>query len=136
MRGCARANSLQPMTPTRILSLRLWSIIPLALAPTLYSQGISLTNSGFYTQNFDSLPTTPGISWLNYGTLPGWIAQTDATPNPLPIAIFNGGDGATSGFLSMGFAGNTDRAIGFRPTTTSYGMTLWASWPKIPQAAR
>ena len=99
-------------------------MIPLALAPNLYSQGVALTNSGFYSQNFDTLPIAAGVSWTNYGTLPGWLAQTDTTPNPLPIGIFNGGGGAVSGFLSMGFAGNTDRAIGFRPTTSNYGMTL------------
>ena len=81
------------MIPARFLSRRLWSIIPLALAPDLYSQGVSLINSRYYSQNFDSLPTAAGVSWTNYGTLPGWLAQTDATPNPLPIGIFNGGAG-------------------------------------------
>src|SRR4051812_1471451 len=74
---------LHPMIPTRILLRRLCATLPLALVSSLQGQGISLTSGGFYSQNFDSLPTTPGIGWFNYGTLPGWLAQTDATPNPL-----------------------------------------------------
>jgi fibronectin-binding autotransporter adhesin len=119
-----RIYPLAPMSPARILSCRLLPLFPLVFAPSLYGQGVSLGGSGYYTQNFDTLPATTGTFWVNDSTLPGWSAQTDVTPNPLPIGIYNGGAAAASGFLSMGLAADPDRAIGFRPTTTNFGMTL------------
>src|SRR5215213_2480012 len=110
------------MSPTRILTTRLLPLLPLMLTSALHGQSVSLSGSGIYTQNFDSLPIGTGSFWTNNVTLPGWMAQTDATPSPLPIGVYNGGDGAVSGLLSMGLAGNLDRALGFRPTSVSYGM--------------
>ena len=57
-----------------------------------------------------------------------WLANESDTGG-LPVGLFGastGGGAALSGLLSMGLAGNTDRAFGFRPTTVNYGMTLFA----------
>src|SRR5688572_13818080 len=82
------------MTPTRILIGRIWPYLSLTLAPALFAQGVPLTGGGIYTQNFDTLPSATGISWVNDSTLPGWTAQTDATPSPLPLNVYNGGGAA------------------------------------------
>jgi fibronectin-binding autotransporter adhesin len=109
------------MKSTRILSSSVATLLALVAARQVHGQAISLSGAGTYLQNFDGL--IGGTNWVNNTTIPGWYAQTDTTPNPLPIAA---SDGSTTirGLLSLGTSGGADRAFGWSPTTTNYGMTL------------
>ena len=89
---------------------------------------IAITNSGSYTQNFDSLPTS-GTSnvWSNDVTLAGWWAEQ---ANGGAIAIIRAGDGGSnSGALySFGTGSDTERALGSvssgTPGTITFGVQL------------
>ena len=91
-------------------------------------QAINISAAGPYAQNFNLLPTAAGTNWADNSTIPGWYARADTNATtatlPLPIGIYNGGSAVVSGFLSIGDTGNTERALGARPTTTNYGMVI------------
>ena len=89
---------------------------------------IAITNSGSYTQNFDSLPTS-GTSnvWSNDGTLAGWWAEQASGG---AIAIIRAGDGSsnTGALYSFGTGGGSERALGSvssgTPGTITFGVQL------------
>ncbi len=92
------------------------------------AQAISITGTGTYLQNFDTLPTAAG-NWANDVTLPAWYATSYTTTgdvlgaqvNPLPLGIYNTGAARASGFFSAGTG--SERALAWGGTTTNYGIS-------------
>ena len=89
---------------------------------------IAITNSGSYTQNFDSLPTS-GTSnvWSNDVTLAGWWAEQSSGG---ATAIIRAGSGSsnTGALYSFGTGTAAERALGSTssgtPGTITFGVQL------------
>ncbi|MEO7317712.1 MAG: hypothetical protein ABIZ56_01855, partial [Chthoniobacteraceae bacterium] len=121
-------NLLASRSPSRLADFRILSVSAAALLASIAGargQAISISGVGAYSQNFDTLPTVGGTNWTDNSTLPGWYARTDTLTSPtLPIGVYDGGGPVPTGFLSIGNAASTERALGARPTTTGYGMVV------------
>ncbi len=70
---------------------------------------ISLSGSGTYTQDFNTLPSAGSGTWTDDTTLSGWYAQRTGTGTNI---LVDTGAGNTGGLYSFGSAGSTDRALG------------------------
>lgn len=71
-----------------------------------------MMDSGFYSQNFDSLGVSSG-PWVNNVTLPGWYASKSSVDSTAYIA--DSGSSITGGLYSYGVSGAhaaSDRALG------------------------
>ncbi len=124
MKSSAALSSLNRIGNLRILTVSAATL--LASYAGASGQAISISGIGSYTQNFDTLPTSAGTNWTDNITIPGWYARTDALVSPtLPIGLYSGGSTTVvSGFLSVGLATSSERSLGTRPTTNSYGTIL------------
>ncbi len=124
MKTPAASSSINRIGSLRILTASAATL--LASFAGARGQAISISGIGTYSQNFDSLPTAAGTNWTDNITIPGWYARTDALVSPtLPITLYSGGSTTVvSGFSSVGFATSSERSLGSRPTTTSYGMIV------------
>lgn len=89
----------------------------LLLLCTLFSTNlahsqVSITATGSYTQDFNSLPSSgTSNSWQNNVTLPNWYGQSSGTTNPTTI-IADAGTNTTGSYHSYGAVGSNDRALG------------------------
>ncbi|NJN34848.1 MAG: hypothetical protein HC817_11930 [Saprospiraceae bacterium] len=73
----------------------------------LVAQTFSLTGTNpTYTQNFNTLPTATGTSWVNNSTIPNWYANISGN------ILVGSGSGTSLGLYSYGAASNTERALG------------------------
>ncbi len=70
---------------------------------------ISITGSGSYSQNFNSLITTGSATWTDNSTIAGWYSQR--TGNGTTYAA-DTGSGNGGGLYSYGTGTNADRALG------------------------
>lgn len=104
----------------RALGLAASALLPATLPALDYAGGV-------YTQNFDSLVATnntTGHTWTNDSTLPGWFASrstyaaTDATLGGSAANFVPTATAANVGLFSFGTANATDRAFGFRSTSS------------------
>ena len=97
-----------------------------------HAQGISLTTTGTYSQNFDSLFTS-GTAWTNGVTLSGWYAERaggTAAAGVIPSLIIGSGSSNTGGVYNFGVSGTSgaalDRALGSAgsgtPGNLAYGV--------------
>jgi endonuclease I len=79
----------------------------------------SITGPGFYFQNFDSLPASSSVTWVDGTTLPAWYAQRTGSGN----TIVAGSGTASTGAL-YSFGNTTDRALGSVGSGSS-GALAW-----------
>ena len=82
-----------------------------AITPTfLNAQAISVSTSGTYTQNFDTLANTGTTNaWTDNSTITGWYAQRSGTGTTYSADT---GSGTAGTLYSYGASGSTDRALG------------------------
>lgn len=80
---------------------------------------ISITNAGYYTQNFNSLPASGTNGWTDNGTLTGWYAERTGTGTNIAASA---GATTTGGLYSFGT--NSDRALG-SIGSSSAGSFAW-----------
>lgn len=92
---------------------------------------------GVYSQNFDALPgttnNTPGVTWTDNVTLPGWYANqtkfsvTDGTLGGSAATFDLTNVASNVGLFSFGSSSSSDRALGARSTTspTGYNPVLY-----------
>ena len=70
---------------------------------------ISMTATGSNTQNFNSLPTSGSITWVDNSTIASWYAQRTGTGTSL---VADNGGSNTGNLFNYGTTAATDRAIG------------------------
>lgn len=113
-----------------ILALTLL-VAGLVAAPMLSAQ-ISVMNSGAtsattyslggaaYAQNFDALPASGTVNWVNNSTLPGWyVASASGTVTP-GIVISNGGSNLDDQRIaSVGVTAESERALAYQTKTVT-----------------
>jgi len=70
-----------------------------------------------YTENFDTLPSSGDVPWVDDSTVPGFIAG--ANSNNTPDGNLKATDGAASlnGLLNLGTALSNERALGSKSTS-------------------
>ena len=86
---------------------------------SVHAAAIALTGPTTYTQNYHSLGKTTA-AWVDKGTVPGWIAGVFENNGLENLQVTNGSDAqALSGLLNLGAAGNAERALGSRATSTA-----------------
>ena len=101
----------------------------LALAALPASAQVSLTTLDVAsTQNFDSLPTTGSVTWVDNSTISGWYLARSGTPAP-PFAVAASSGTSTSGsFFSYGTGTAAERALGSQGSNGTldqfYGVRL------------
>ena len=101
--------------------LGLWSA-------AVHAQGIVLTTTGTYSQNFDSLPASGSAAWTNGSTLSGWYLERTGTSAWSAVSsVVSGSGSSTSGAVfSFGSGTSTDRALGSLGSngwgTSAYGI--------------
>lgn len=97
------------------------SQIPASAAP------IAINGSQTYTQNFDTLGTT-AVAWTNDSTIQGWYAQINNGTTANGNLQITDGAADVSGLLNVGATGDSERALGSRPTGTTaniaYGLSF------------
>ncbi len=83
---------------------------PIVAPAILNAQAISVSASGTYTQNFDTLANSGTTNaWTDNSTITGWYAQRSGTGTTY---IADTGSGNSGGLYSYGASGSTDRALG------------------------
>lgn len=92
------------------------------------SAQITLTGSGTYSQNFDTLPLSGTANvWTDNATLAGWFADREAGGE---VTVLSAGTGSstTTNLYSFGSTAATDRALGALNTSSSgafaYGVVF------------
>src|SRR5262245_48500226 len=110
---------LSPRRGYRALYTSVASLLSLVVCGSQngYGQGISVTGTMTYTQNFNSLGTG-SVPWVNNSTLPGWYAAIDDSLTPPGNLQASNGTVDLNGLLNLGTTGSTDRAIGSKATST------------------
>lgn len=110
-------KSFTSFPSSRIL---LAAIFPLAFAAVSSAQ-LALNATGTYLQNFNTLPTSGTIPWVNNTTLAGWYAQRTGTLD----LVASTGSSTAGALYNFGSTGNSDRALGSLGTTGT-GNVAWA----------
>ena len=70
---------------------------------------VSMTASGTYTQNFNTLISTGTGTWTDDATISSWYAKRSGTGTSIAA---DSGSGTAGNLYSYGASGNSDRAIG------------------------
>lgn len=68
---------------------------------------VAMTALEPYSQDFNSLPITGSVSWVNNATLPGWYL-----PDDVSLVTADNGASSTEGVYSYGSQAAPDRALG------------------------
>jgi hypothetical protein len=99
--------------------LRLFGLL-LSLVGSVHSQAqVSITASGTYTQDFDTLITTASATWTDNSTLTNWSAQRTGTGNTIAAGT---GSSITGALYSFGTGTASDRALGTLGSATPGGF--------------
>ncbi|MFN7013053.1 MAG: Ig domain-containing protein, partial [Bacteroidia bacterium] len=103
--------------------LLFWSFSLLALLISGKGFGqVSMTTSGSYSQDFNTLPNTGSPTWVNNSTLANWYAASFNSS----FIVDNGGNNA-GGLKSYGTTSTSERALGSlgsSSATPAYGIVL------------
>ena len=83
------------------------TIVDVDTPPGGGSSSTLITGTGYYTQDFNSLPATGSPNWTDDQTIEGWYAQRSGTGTTI---IANTGSTSTGGLYSFG--STSDRALG------------------------
>src|SRR5437899_2488453 len=73
------------------------------------AQAISLTGSGSYSQDFNTLIVSSSVTWIDNSTLAGWYAQRSGSGTSIAAGA---GTSTTGNLYSFGTSTSTDRALG------------------------
>ena len=85
------------------------------------------TTTYSYDQNFNGLPSTGTVTWVNNSTIEGWSLFKTTSSTPVTSFDTGTGSGTTGNFVSFGSTGSSDRALGglgsnnFNGSTTASG---------------
>ncbi|MCW3126033.1 MAG: Fibronectin type domain protein, partial [Bacteroidetes bacterium] len=91
-----------------------------------WSDPAAATSGLVYQQNFNSLPSTGSVTWVDNTTIPGWYASS----SNIATTGVNSGTGSNNagGIYSFGAASASDRALGSLASggsnTITYGVKL------------
>ncbi len=83
-----------------------------------------ITGPGFYTQTFDSLPSSGTPDWVDDSTLPAWYAQRTGSGTTI---LSNTGSSATGALYSYGTSA-ADRALGSLGSSTTGSFAMGVSF--------
>jgi hypothetical protein len=105
---------------------KIYLLIGLAgLLPLFTNAQVSITTTGNYTQNFNSLPSTGSATWTDNSTIANWYAQRSAAGTTI---VANDGSSNSGALYSYGTGTNADRALGTlgsgTPGNFAYGVQL------------
>lgn len=108
--------------PTLLLTAAVFGLLSTASAQ------ITLSGSGIYSQNFDTLPLSGTANvWTDNVTLAGWYADREVGGDVTVIAAGTG-SGTTTNLYSFGSSSAADRALGALNTSSSgafaYGVVF------------
>jgi hypothetical protein len=107
---------------------KLVSISMFMILATLFTQAqVSMTTSGTYSQDFNSLANTgTTVGWFNNSTLANWYAAFQT--GTLSVYRPDNGSTNTGSIYSYGLAGSTERTLGSlssgTPVVVAYGVQM------------
>ena len=120
---CCPFSKLNFLYMKKLVSISMFMILA-----TLFTQAqVSMTTSGTYSQDFNSLANTgTTVGWFNNSTLANWYAAFQT--GTLSVYRPDNGSINTGSIYSYGLTGSTERALGSlssgTPVVVAYGIQM------------
>jgi len=94
---------------------------------------VSITASGTYTQDFNSLPSASNGTWADDSTLAGWFSSRTGTASS--VLVVGTGSSNSGGLYSFGSSASPDRALGSVGSGTPKNIFLGVQFQNNSSAA-